>query len=122
MDPNSRKFQKDYKKLQEKILQLKAIDKKILSTQIATSALKIQREMKRIAPYDTGKLKDFIIQEVKGKVAEIRTDAPYTGYVEFGGGNPSKPKTQIPFFYNTVNKGFRELTASIEKRIKQLLK
>ena len=122
MDPNSRKFQKDYKKLQEKILQLKAIDKKILSTEIATSALRIQREMKRIAPFDTGNLRDLIIEQVKGKVAEIRSDADYSGYVEFGKGNPKTSGTQIPFFYNTVNKGFRELTASIEKRIKQLLK
>lgn len=113
---------RDFKRLQLKIAKLKGIDKNVLSTEIATAALKIQRDMKRIAPVDTGNLRLNIKSEVTNKVAEIRSDAPYSGYVEFGKGNPKAPGTVIPFFYPTVNAGFRNLINSIDKRIKNLLK
>jgi hypothetical protein len=113
---------KSYKKLQGKITKLKAIDKMILSEEIGKSALSITREMQKIAPYDKRNLIKNIKAVVNNKQAEIRSDAPYSGYVEFGGGNPSKGGREIPFFYPTVNKGIRELINSIDKRIKKLLK
>ena len=113
---------RDMRRLQERIVKLRSIDKSVLSTEIGKAALNIQRSMKRIAPVDTGNLRNLIISEVNNKVAEIRSDAPYSGNVEFGNGNPRTPGTIIPFFYPTVNSGIRKLITSLEIAIKKLLK
>jgi hypothetical protein len=65
----------DYNKLQAKLTKLKAIDKTALATEIGKGALNIQRDMKRTAPVDTGKLVDNIKAVVNNKQAEIRSDA-----------------------------------------------
>ena len=119
LDPN------DYKKLQARLIKLKAIDKTALATEIGKGALNIQRDMKRTAPIDTGKLVDNIKAVVNNKQAEIRSDANYSGYVEFGGGTPSprkNAKAEIPFFYPAVNRGMIKMIDSIEKTIKRSLK
>lgn len=114
--------QNSYNKLQGKLTKLKAIDKTALSTEIGKGALKMAREMKKIAPVDKGNLRRNIKSVVNNKQAEIRSDAPYSGYVEFGGKNPKRPGAEIPFFYPTVNKGIKEMMASIDNTIKRLLK
>lgn len=112
----------DYNKLQAKLTKLKSIDKTALATEIAKGSLFIARDMKKIAPVDTGNLRQQIKAVVNNKKAEIRSDAPYSGYVEFGGKNPKRPQAEIPFFYPSVNKGFKEMIISIDKTIKKLLK
>ena len=112
----------DYNKLQAKLTKLKAIDKTALSTEIGKGALKIARDMKKIAPVDTGNLRKQIKSVLQNKQAEIRSDAPYSGYVEFGGKNPKRPQAEIPFIYPSVNKGFKEMINSIDKTIEKLLK
>jgi HK97 gp10 family phage protein len=112
----------DYNKLQAKLTKLKAIDKTALSTEIGKGALNIARDMKKIAPVDTGNLRKQIKAVLQNKQAEIRSDAPYSGYVEFGGKNPKRPQAEIPFFYPSVNKGFKEMINSIDKTIEKLLK
>lgn len=117
--------QDDYKKLQAKIIKLKAIDQSLLSTEIGKGALNIQRDMKKTAPVDTDNLRKNIKAVVKNKVAEIRSDAPYSAAVEFGGGTPNPRKNgnaAIPYFYPAVNRGFRKMIDSIDKKIKNLLK
>lgn len=114
-----------YNKLQAKLIKLKAIDKTALSTEIGKGALFIARDMKKIAPVKSGNLRTNIKSVLKDKQAEIRSDAPYSGYVEFGGGTPSPRKNAnaaIPFFYPTVNKGVKKMIASIDNTIKKLLK
>lgn len=111
-----------YNKLQGKLIKLKAIDKTALSTEIGKGALKMAREMKKVAPVDKGNLRRNIKAVVNNKQAEIRSDAPYSGYVEFGGKNPKRPGAEIPFFYPTVNKGIKEMMTSIDNTIKKLLK
>lgn len=111
----------DYNKVQAKLAKLKGIDKIALSTEIGKGALGIARDMKRNAPVDKGNLKKNIKAVVNNKQAEIRSDAPYSGYVEFGGGTPRRTG-EIPFFYPAVNRGLIKMIDSIEKTIKRLLK
>ena len=113
---------RDMRRLQERFVKLRSIDKSVLSIEIEKAALNIQRNMKRIAPVDTGNLRNNIKTNVNNKVAEIRSDAPYSGYVEFGNGSPRTPGTIIPFFYPTVNSGIRKLIISLDIAIKKLLK
>ena len=115
----------DYNKVQAKLAKLKGIDKIALSTEIGKAALGIARDMKKIAPVDTGNLRKEIKAVVNNKQAEIRSDAPYSGYVEFGGGVASPRKNgnaEIPFFYPAVNRGLIKMIDSIDKTIKKLLK
>jgi HK97 gp10 family phage protein len=111
----------DYNKVQAKLAKLKGIDKIALSTEIGKAALGIARDMKRNAPVDKGNLKKNIKAVVNNKQAEIRSDAPYSGYVEFGGGTPRRTG-EIPFFYPAVNRGLIKMIDSIDKTIKKLLK
>ena len=111
----------DYNKVQAKLAKLKGIDKIALSTEIGKGALGIARDMKRNAPVDKGNLKKNIKAVVNNKQAEIRSDAPYSGYVEFGGGTPRRTG-EIPFFYPAVNRGLIKMIDSIEKTIKRSLK
>jgi|SRR6056300_2013697 len=111
----------DYNKVQAKLAKLKGIDKIALSTEIGKGALGIARDMKRNAPVDKGNLKKNIKAVVNNKQAEIRSDAPYSGYVEFGGGTPRRTG-EIPFFYPAVNRGLIKMIDSIDKTIKKLLK
>ena len=99
----------DFNKLQARLTKLKAIDRTILSTEIGKGALNIARDMKKIAPVDKSNLIKNIKAVVNNKQAEIRSDAPYSGYVEFGGKNPKRPQAEIPFFYPSVNKGIKEM-------------
>tara|TARA_R110000803_G_scaffold71728_4_gene135083 strand:- start:1602 stop:1958 length:357 start_codon:yes stop_codon:yes gene_type:complete len=112
----------DFNKLQARLTKLKAIDRTILSTEIGKGALNIARDMKKIAPVDKGNLRKNIKAVLNNKQAEIRSDAPYSGYVEFGGKNPKRPQAEIPFFYPSVNKGIKEMINSIDNSIKKLLK
>ena len=114
--------QNDYRKLQAKLTTLKVVDKKILATEIGKGALNIQRDMKNIAPVDTGNLRQNIKAVVNNKKAEIRSDANYSAAVEFGGKNPKRPQAEIPFFYPSVNKGVKKMIDSIDDAIKRLLK
>lgn len=111
----------DFNKLQGKLTKLKAIDRTLLSTEIGKGALNIARDMKKNAPVDNGDLKKAIFAVVKNKKAEIRSDAPYSGFVEFGGGTPRRTG-EIPFFYPAVNRGMIKMIDSIDKTIKKLLK
>lgn len=112
----------DYDKLQAKLLKLGAIDKTALATEIGKAALGMARDMKKIAPVDSGNLRNNIKAVVNNKQAEIRSDAPYSGYVEFGGKNPKRPGAEIPFFYPSVNRGITKMIDSIDNTIKNLLK
>ena len=111
----------DYNKVQAKLAKLKGIDKIALSTEIGKAALGIARDMKKIAPVDKGNLRKNIKAVVNDKQAEIRSDAKYSGYVEFGGGTPRRTG-EIPFFYPAVNRGLIKMIDSIDKTIKKLLK
>ncbi len=111
---------KDLKRLQFRFEKLRSIDKNVLHTEIGKGALFMANDIRHDAPVDTGNLKRNIKAVVNNKKAEIRSDAPYSGYVEFGGGKP-RGVGVIPFFYPNVNKGIRKMIDSIDKRIKKLL-
>ena len=111
----------DLNKLQGKLTKLKAIDRTLLSTEIGKGALNIAKDMKTNAPVDTGKLRDLIYSQKTVNGAEIKSDANYSGYVEFGKGTPRRTG-EIPFFYPAVNRGLIKMIDSIDKTIKKLLK
>jgi hypothetical protein len=111
----------DYNKVQAKLTKLKAINKSMLPIEINKGALNIARDMKRNAPVDTGKLRDLIYSQKTVNGAEIKSDANYSGYVEYGGGT-AKRTGEIPFFYPAVNRGLIKMIDSIEKTIKRSLK
>src|SRR5210317_6282 len=112
----------DYDKLQGKLLKLKEINKTELKTEIYKGALNIARDMTKKAPRDTGNLVDNIngLKPING--AEVRSDAPYSGYVEFGEKEPKLAGKDIPFFYPAINRGLTKIIASVDNKIKRLLK
>ena len=100
----------------------------------------METEATAAAPVDTGRLKSSIKQVEVGKLSyQLRADAPYAAYVEFGTGQyfanyPGKEaywqeiaskfkkngqgRTDAqPFFYPTVNKNI----AKLKTRIKTIL-
>ena len=112
----------DYNKLQAKLSKLKAIDKTELKTEVYKGALNIARDMTNKAPRDTGNLVDNIKGLKTANGAEVRSDAPYSGYVEFGKKEPKLAGKEIPFFYPAINRGLPKMIASINNKIKRLLK
>lgn len=55
------------------------------SNAVATTAANIAADAKDIAPVDTGNLRNSIRQKMKGPIeAEVRVNAEYAGYVEYG--------------------------------------
>lgn len=109
---------KDMAQLTRKINQLKLIDKQGLSTELGKMGLMSVRKMKKIAPIDTGNLRQNIVAFVKSKLLFIRSKAPYSGFVEFG----TRFQRPQPYFYPTIRREIKVLIINIENRIKKALK
>lgn len=112
----------DMANLTRKLSELKKIDKQGLSTELGKMSLITQMKMKEIAPFDKGNLKGKITAVKTGNTVVISSKAPYSGFVEFGGGNPKTPKTRIPFFYPTIRREVKTLLINIDNRIKKAIK
>jgi len=117
LDPN------DMAKLTRKINQLKVIDKSGVPQELNKTGMIAVRKMKKTAPFDKGNLRKNISSHmVSKKAVSIDSKAPYSGFVEFGSGNPKKPNTRIPFFYPEIKRAVKLLVINIENRIKKALK
>ena len=114
--------QKDLAALNSKLRTLKIVDKQGLSNELGRFALVTPREMKKIAPVDTGNLVNRIFGLARGKTAYIVANAPYSGFVEESGKQAVNPRRKIPFFYPTVNRNIKTLIERIDKRLKRALK
>jgi hypothetical protein len=112
---------KDMAQLRSKMSKLKGISGKELATELGRFALVTPREMKKVAPVDTGNLRNRIFGVARNKTAYIVANAPYSGFVEFSGKKPRRTGT-IPFFYPTVNRNVKTLIDRINKRIKKALR
>lgn len=100
--------------------------------------IKMEQEATAAAPVDSGKLKSSINWKEVGKLSyELRADAAYAAYVEFGTGRKTIIKNYdkfwqdigekfwtrrenegikaTPFFYPTVNKNIDKLKTRIAK-------
>lgn len=74
------------------------------------TALTTVARMKKIAPVDTGNLRNNIkFEEKKAKATaidvEIQSNAPYSGHVEFSGHNAKRSGKEIPYFFPTMKLG-----------------
>jgi len=114
--------QKDMAELRGKMAELKILDSKGLSTELGRFALLTSRDIKKVAPVDTGNLKDNVVGYKKGKTAIVESKAPYSGFVEFSGNKALLPDRKIPFFYPTINRNVRTLIERLNRKIKQALK
>jgi acyl carrier protein phosphodiesterase len=83
---------------------IRNITKDVIPT-IRVEADEIRKEMKRIAPVDTGFLRDHIVERDIPEGAEIESEAPYSGYLEHG---TSRMFPQ-PFFRIPLILGIRRL-------------
>ena len=138
--------QSDWNKLQKKLKELKAFDKRILATEIAKTGAEISRIAKRSAPKDTGALQQSISFSGKGKQVVVVADKIYAPYVEFGtGGNvqlddmlelgiPPSYAMQFkgkgirevnlparPFFFSSARIGFKNLYDRVNNRLKNII-
>tara|TARA_R110000787_G_scaffold132710_1_gene244963 strand:+ start:1069 stop:1440 length:372 start_codon:yes stop_codon:yes gene_type:complete len=112
----------DMANLTRKINQLQKIDKQGLSNELGKMALITGMKMKEIAPFDTGNLKGKITAVNTGKTVVISSKAPYSGFVEFGKGNPKTKETRIPFFYPTIRREVKTLLINLENKINKAIK
>jgi HK97 gp10 family phage protein len=114
---------KDMAQLTRKINQLKVVEKNKVPEELNKAGMVAVRRMKKTAPFDTSNLrKNISSQMLSKKAVSIDSKAPYSGFVEFGGGNPKKPNTRIPFFYPEIKRVVKLLIINIENRIKKALK
>lgn len=72
---------------------------------IRVEADEIRDDMKRIAPVDTGFLRDHIVERDIPEGAEIESQAPYSGYLEHG----TSRMLPLPFFRIPLILGVRRL-------------
>lgn len=116
--------QKDLASLKTKMKKLEKVDSDGLNRSLKDFALLTSREMKRVAPLDTGKLMGLITAKALRKTAIVESKADYSGYVEFGGGKSRNKNTarKIPYFYPTINRMLTALIMDINNKIKKALR
>jgi len=139
--------QSDLSKLNKKLDNLRAFDKKTLSNELGRSAMDIVRMAKQNAPVDKGTLKQSIRSERKDKTVKVIAGANYAPYVEFGTGGsvdlndmqqlgiPSSYAAQFkgkgikevnlparPFFYNAARIGLRNLLVRLKGKLNNAIK
>ena len=137
----------DYQKLQRKLANLKAFDRRGLGTEIAKTGAEIARLAVRAAPKDTGALQQSISFSGKGKQVVVVADKKYAPYVEFGTGGkvklddmlelgiPSSYAMQFkgkgirevnlparPFFFSSARIGFKNLYDRVNRRLNKIIK
>jgi len=139
--------QSDLSKLNKKLDNLRAFDKKTLSNELGRSAMDIVRMAKQNAPVDKGTLKQSIKSERKGKTVEVIAGANYAPYVEFGTGGMVKLDDMLqlgippsyaaqfkgrgikevnlparPFFYNAARIGLKNLLVRLKGELNNAIK
>ena len=147
MDVGMKINKSDYQKLQRKLANLKAFDRRGLGTEMGRTGAEISRLAKRSAPKDTGALQQSISWSGKGKQVVVVADKKYAPYVEFGTGGmvklddmlelgiPSSYAMQFkgkgirevnlsaqPFFFSSARIGFRNLYDRVNRRLNKIIK
>ena len=146
MNVNVKINRSDYNKLQKKLANLKAFDKRGLGTEMARTGAEISRIAKRSAPKDTGALQQSISFGARGKQVVVVADKMYAPYVEFGTGGMVKLDDMVelgippsyamqfkgkgirevnlkarPFFFSSARIGFNNLLKRVDNRLKNII-
>ena len=112
----------DVKGLKELIATLKKIPKELekeMGDIVFANAQEIEAEAKRLAPVDTGKLRQGIKAIKTGKLTSVIKAnatglAPYSIYLEYGTKNMRKQ----PFLFPAFFKGKKQFTEDLEALLK----
>jgi phage gpG-like protein len=138
--------QADMAKLQNKIKQLKKLDRQGLSNELGQFALASLAQMKRDVPVKTTSLQKSITVTAQNKEVILEAGMKYAPYVEFGTGTKVKlshleelgiPETYAmqfkgkgikevnlpprPFFFTTIRRQLKLLLNRIDKKIKKII-
>ncbi len=128
--------------LKKDFARMSAVNQSRLRDLVNTSALNIQRNAKREAPVDTGRLRSSIQLEFfsGGLAAEVRANVFYAAFVEFGTGKAGRASNDQelpdsyqhgdaagvkakpflgPAYENEVDEFQRNLRKSVRKTVKQ---
>ena len=136
----------DMAKLQNKIKQLKKLDRQGLSNELGQFALASLAQMKRDVPVKTTSLQKSITVSAQNKEVILEAGMKYAPYVEFGTGTKVKlthltelgiPETYAmqfkgkgikevnlpprPFFFTTIRRQLKLLLNRIDKKIKKII-
>lgn len=137
--------QSDLGALKNKMDKLRAFGGSKLANEIGRTSLEIVGMAKSQVPVDTGKLKQSIKAEKKGKKVEIVAGQDYAPYIEFGtGGNvdfddmiqlgiPASYAAQFkgakpgnlkpkPFFFGSVRIGFNNMLNRLKNNLNNTIK
>lgn len=136
----------DMAKLQNKIKELKKLDRQGLSNELGQFALASLAQMKRDVPVKTTSLQKSITVTAQNKEVILEAGMKYAPYVEFGTGTKVKlshltelgiPETYAmqfkgkgikevnlpprPFFFTTIRRQLKLLLNRIDKKIKKII-
>ena len=104
----------DLRKLNYAINNLKRYSAVKFYNDIQRAGLNISYKVKKDAPFDTGNLR----LNVKWDGKAIRSDAPYSGFLEFG----TKNQRQQKYFFDNVLSGVKRLVHNIEVKINRTIR
>ena len=136
----------DLAKLQNKMKQLRNLDKQELSNMLGNFALKTQEEMRAIVPFKQGDLQESINVSEQNKQVVFQADMHYAPYVEFGTGRfvdleqlkqlgiPESYAMQFkgkgvkkvnlparPYFFNSIRRQLKILLKNIDTKLKKII-
>lgn len=101
------------KRLERKVKKLKGQARIRAQKAVATTAIAVQRDAKRLAPVDTGRLRASIEFKLRadGLEAEVFSDVEYAKFVEFG----TEFMEEQPFLFPAWRKNRKKLLAKLRK-------
>ena len=114
MNINVNVDRQDVQQLDSAINKLKSFGSTRFYQEIQRGGLNAEYKVKKDAPYDTGNLR----LNVKWDGKAIRSDAPYSGYLEFGTENQRKQE----YFFKNILAEVQRTIRNIETKIKRTLR
>lgn len=104
---------RDHRKLVRKLERLEKLSTDDFRILLFRTGFTMAKDIKSPPiPVDTGNLR----RNVRFDGKNIRSDAKYSGYIEFG----TKYMKAQPFFFYKVNAGIKKFIANVETKIKQI--
>jgi len=113
--------QSDLRKVNKLFDKLEDISEKQANIIIDKNGLKIAREIKQPPiPVDTGNLRKNVVYNANKK--RLESNAPYSGFLEFGWTSSKGKKVQRPFFFSKINTGLKRLSLDLNNAIKRAIR
>lgn len=108
--------QSDLRKVNKLFNRLNNVSESQANRIIDNNGQKIVREIKKPPiPVDTGNLRDNVVYNPFLK--QIQSNAPYSGFLEFGWKTSKGNKVQRPFFFDKINTGLKRLSLDLNNAI-----